>query len=177
MAYAGLQGISTIFSGFVWVQICFGLHTPGFAAAVTPLAAGIFLLLHGLANMPGGQLLPLLQGNQTAVTTTVLCTHKLLGGYLMPMRNLAFMFSCPADVPKALVAAVVLRDQARPEWPDSSSMINLVVSAAAAAAGASAHEGMPPMAYRELAASCWAHEARDRWALARCCFLETSWDC
>jgi hypothetical protein len=70
-----------------------------------------------------------------------------------------------SDVPKALVAAVVLRDQARPEWPDSSSMINLVVSAAAAAAGATAHEGMPPMAYRELAAACWAHEARDRWAL------------
>ena len=77
-------------------------------------------------------------------------------------EHLAFLYSCPADVPKALVAAVVLRDQARPEWPDSSSMINLVVSAAAAAAGATAHEGMPPMAYRELAAACWAHEARDR---------------
>lgn len=68
-------------------------------------------------------------------------------------------------MPKALVAAVVLRDQARPEWPDSST-INLVVAAAAAAAGAVAHEATPPMAYRELAGACWAHEARDRWVLA-----------
>jgi hypothetical protein len=69
-----------------------------------------------------------------------------------------------ADVPKALVGAAILRDKARPEWPDGSSMSNMVTAAAAAAAGAEAHECMPPTAYRELTAACWDHEARARWA-------------
>lgn len=76
--------------------------------------------------------------------------------------HLPFLFCCAADVPKALVGAAILRDQARPEWPDSSSTVRAVVTAAAAVAGASAHEASPPMAYRELANACWAHEARDR---------------
>lgn len=77
----------------------------------------------------------------------------------------------PADVPKALVGAAILRDKARPEWPDGSSMSALVTAAAAAAAGADAHEYMPPTAYRELTAACWDHEARARWAASviSCC--------
>jgi hypothetical protein len=77
--------------------------------------------------------------------------------------------ACPwclsADVPKALVGAAILRDQARPEWPDGSSnfnMMNMVAAAAAAAAGAAAHEAMPPTAYRQLTEACWSNEARDR---------------
>lgn len=67
-----------------------------------------------------------------------------------------------SDVPKALVGAAILRDRARPEWPDGSSTMNAVVAAAAAAAGTNVNEVMPPAAYRELVAACWAHEARDR---------------
>jgi len=70
-------------------------------------------------------------------------------------------------VPKALLGAAVLRDRARPEWPDESSTVNAVAAAAAAAAGAPVHEVMPPQAYRQLTHSCWAHEARDRWVDAR----------
>lgn len=77
----------------------------------------------------------------------------------------------PADVPKALVGAAILRDKARPEWPDGSSMCVMVTAAAAAAAGAEADECMPPTAYRELTAACWDHEARARWADNAVCSL------
>ena len=92
----------------------------------------------------------------------VTCAPKLHTPALTVPAALPLWYA--ADVPKALVGAAILRDQARPEWPDSSSTVRAVVAAAAAVAGAAAHEASPPMAYRELANACWAHEARDRWA-------------
>jgi serine/threonine protein kinase len=83
----------------------------------------------------------------------------------LPIKCFFCIMALRADVPKALVGAAILRDQARPEWPDGSSMfnmMNIVAAAAAGAAGAAAHEAMPPTAYRQLAEACWAHEARDR---------------
>lgn len=78
-----------------------------------------------------------------------------------------------ADVPKFLLAAAVLRDKARPEWPAGSSS-SAFLAAALAAAGPVEHsdgsssvlvpELTPPMAYRRLAEACWAQEPQDRWA-------------
>lgn len=77
-----------------------------------------------------------------------------------------------SDVPKVMLGAAVVRDHARPEWPEGSSVMHAVAAAAAAAAAADAavHETLPPLAFRQLAEECWAHEPQDRWGgLEACC--------
>lgn len=65
-----------------------------------------------------------------------------------------------------MLGAAVVRDKARPEWPDGSSANQVValVAATAAAAGTSTSgpDLLPPLAYRQLTEACWAHEAKDR---------------
>eukprot|EP00879_Flechtneria_rotunda_P004605 GHRR01004861.1.p1 GENE.GHRR01004861.1~~GHRR01004861.1.p1 ORF type:complete len:266 (+),score=124.60 GHRR01004861.1:860-1657(+) len=77
-----------------------------------------------------------------------------------------------ADVPKAMLGATVVRDRARPEWPEGNSMFQAVAAAAAAASDAddsTSLDVVPRMAYRELAEACWAHEPRNRPAFEEVC--------
>jgi hypothetical protein len=63
-----------------------------------------------------------------------------------------------------MLGAAVVRDHARPEWPEGSSVMQAVAAAAAAATAADApvHEALPPLPYRQLAEACWAREPQDR---------------
>ncbi|KAF8061104.1 BAK1 [Scenedesmus sp. PABB004] len=78
-----------------------------------------------------------------------------------------------ADVPKAMLGAAVVRDRARPEWPEGGRGLALaaaVAAAAVAAAGlAPGQELRPPISYRQLAEACWAHEPQDRPTFAEVC--------
>lgn len=85
-------------------------------------------------------------------------------------RRCAFLLvvpgRCIADIPKAMLGAAVVRDQARPEWPESSSLggaVALTAAAAAAAGEADAQYVYPALAYRQLTEACWAHDPADRY--------------
>ncbi|WIA23479.1 hypothetical protein OEZ85_000224 [Tetradesmus obliquus] len=71
-----------------------------------------------------------------------------------------------SDVPKAMLGAAVVRDAARPEWPEGSSCMHAAAFAAAAAAAVGLLGGAdfvhPPSHYRQLTEACWAQNPADR---------------
>lgn len=84
-----------------------------------------------------------------------------------------------ADVPKAMLGAAVVRDAARPDWPEGSSCMQAAAFAAVAAAAAGLPGGAdlehPPMHYRQLTEACWAQNPADRcvYPVFRVCFLRS----
>ncbi|KAF6261882.1 hypothetical protein COO60DRAFT_712878 [Scenedesmus sp. NREL 46B-D3] len=72
-----------------------------------------------------------------------------------------------SEVPRVMLGAAVVRDAARPEWPEGSSVAHAAAFAAAAAAAAglpcaAADDAHPPQHYRRLTEACWAQDPADR---------------